>query len=535
MTGPPLYRQRIERRIINDMWIFTGTLTYILVLLICILSYAIDYLTNVIQVESFSQFLYTMQVSMGGAENTIMQILQGFFSKYALYVALATIVYGIVLRILLQARKNIKEGKPAFSRKGHEKAIRFGTAVCGVTAACVLAGQLRIGYNVLGIEQYKEEQNRFSSLYEDHYVKTDSSKVIFPQKKKNLIHIYVESLESTYASRELGGGFEDNLIPELTRLAKENTDFSARGEKTLNGGRVTNKTSWTVAGLVAQTSSTPIAMNNGEYTQNFDDARSFMPNVVSLGELLEEQGYQNVFMCGSDASYAGRSNYFEQHGNYEIIDWVSQRENGVLPANYKEWWGFEDAKLFEYAKEKLTQLARNDEPFNFTMLTADTHFKNGYLCEDCQDIYDEQMENVIACSDHRISEFVEWIEQQDFYQDSVIVISGDHLSMDGLIPAEVGRDYTRRTYFSVINGPEYTLDKTRDYTTLDIFPTTLEALGVQIDGHRLGLGTSLYADVPTLSEEMGFSEFNREIAYRSQYYEDVVLKGEPEPETKLFN
>lgn len=517
------------------MWIFIGTLTYILILLVCILSYAIDYLTNVIQVESFSQFLYTMQVSMGGAENTIMQILQGFFAEYALYVGAATIVYIILLRTLLQARRNIREGKPAFSRRGHEKAVRFGTCTCGFLAACMLAGQLVKGYDVLGIEQYRIEQNRFSRLYEDHYVKTDSSLVQLPEKKKNLIHIVVESMESSYADSSIGGGFDDNLIPQLSTIAKENTDFSASDDPMLNGARVTNKTSWTVAGLVAQTSSTPIAMDNGEYDQNFDGERRFMPNITTLGELLEEAGYTNAFLCGSDASYAGRANYFRQHGNYEITDWISQKEDGVLPSNYKEWWGFEDEKLFEYAKESLLDLSSRNEPFNFTMLTADTHFKNGYLCPDCPDLYEDQMKNVIACSDARIASFISWLQQQDFYEDTVVVISGDHLSMDGLIPAEVGREYTRRVFFTVINGPEYTLDKTRDYTTLDVFPTILEAMGASVEGHRLGLGTSLYADVPTLSEELGFSEFNSEIAYRSAYYESVILKGEPEEEKGIFH
>lgn len=508
------------------MWIFLGTLTYILILLICILSYAIDYLTNVIQVESFSQFLYTMNVSMGGAENTIMQILQGFFTGYLFWIVLATILYVYVLRTLIRARKNVKAGKPAFSRSSHQRLIRLSTALTGVVAACVFCSQLKIGYDVLGIEQYRQEQSYVSSLYEEHYAEPREITIRFPEKKKNLIHIYVESLESTYADLNSGGGFEDNLIPNLTRLAKENNDFSAPSDSAINGARVTNKTSWTVAGIVAQTSGTPLGSGNNEYKKNFEGEMEFMPHVTTLGQLLQQQGYVNVFLCGSDASYAGRSNYLQQHGDYQIIDWVSKREDGTLPENYKEWWGFEDSKLFAYAKEELTRLASKEQPFNFTMLTADTHFKDGYLCDDCPEIYDEQYENVIRCSDKRIAEFVAWIQQQDFYKDSVIIISGDHLSMDGLIPSEIDHSTIRRTYFNVINGPEKESQTTRQFSTLDIFPTTVEALGADIEGHRLGLGVSLYSDEPTLTEQMGFSAFNQEIAYRSNYYEQVILKGD---------
>lgn len=46
-------------------------------------------------------------------------------------------------------------------------------------------------------------------------------KITFPDKKKNLIYIYLESMEMTYSDIENGGGFTYNLIPELTKLAEE--------------------------------------------------------------------------------------------------------------------------------------------------------------------------------------------------------------------------------------------------------------------------------------------------------------------------
>ena len=36
--------------------------------------------------------------------------------------------------------------------------------------------------------------------------------------------------------------------------------------------------------------------------------------------------------------------------------------------------------LFEYAKNELTNLASSGQPFNFNMLTADTHHIGGYPC-----------------------------------------------------------------------------------------------------------------------------------------------------------
>lgn len=506
------------------MWIAAGTLAYILFLLICIGQYTIFYLTQNVQVASFSQLLYTLKVSMGGAENTIWQILGGFFSRYWLAVLVSTAVYGFFIWMIRKHRKSLKEQVTDVRLERTLSAVGVSSMAAVLLFSGLFGSTLYEGYNVLGIQKYLDERATVSTLYENYYVPAQEADISFPEKK-NIIWIFMESMESTYADRADGGTMDQNLIPNLTRTARENVDFSAEDDSRLNGAYVTNFSSWTIAGMVSQTSGTPLCLDNSEFTRNFDGENAFMPSLTSIGDLLYEQGYRNCLMVGSEAAYGGRANYFSQHGNYEIFDLQTARDEEKIPAGYKEWWGFEDAKLFDYAKEKISQMAKEDGPFNFTMLTADTHFKDGYLCEDCEEIYDEQMENVIHCSDHRVSEFLDWISEQDFADDTVVVLSGDHLNMDGLIPELTDEGYTRRAYFSVVNGPEYTLNKTREYTTLDIAPTVLEAAGARIEGSRIGLGTSLYSDVPTLTEELGFDSFNDQIAYRSNYYENVLLSG----------
>ena len=51
-----------------------------------------------------------------------------------------------------------------------------------------------------------------------------------------------------------------------------------------------------------------------------------------------------------------------------------------------------------------------------------------------------------------------------------------------------------------------------------MFPTVLTAVGVDIEGDRLGLGTNLFSERTTLPEEMGFDVFNRELELYSDYY-----------------
>ena len=199
-------------------------------------------------------------------------------------------------------------------------------------------------------------------------------------------------------------------------------------------------------------------------------------------------------------------------------------ENGLIPSDYKVWWGYEDQKLFEFAKEKLLQLSQGDEPFNLTMLTVDTHFEDGYVCEQCPTEYDTQYSNVMACSSRQVGEFLKWIQQQDFYENTTIVISGDHPTMDSDYCAEIDQEgnYDRRVFTAYINAAVYAQDQQeRTYSTFDNFPTTLAALGVQIDGDRLGLGTNLFSGTKTLLEEFGNSKVNAELKKKSEFIEKL--------------
>lgn len=75
-----------------------------------------------------------------------------------------------------------------------------------------------------------------------------------------------------------------------------------------------------------------------------------MPGVYSIGDILEKNGYQNLLLLGSDANFAGRKTYFQQHGNYQILDYNYAIEHKWIPSDYHVWWGYEDKKLFGNAK-----------------------------------------------------------------------------------------------------------------------------------------------------------------------------------------
>lgn len=376
-------------------------------------------------------------------------------------------------------------------------------------------------WTTLDVSAYANNQSEYSTFIDDNYVDPRNVALTFPERKRNLIYIYLESMENTYSSTENGGAFEQNVIPELTELSLQNENFSG-DDQTLNGGYAMPGATWTIGAMFAQ--STGLPMNIPIEKNSMNTQESFFPGIVSIGDILEDAGYSQTLMIGSDAEFGGRKLFYEEHGDYNIIDYKYALENNMIPYGYNVWWGYEDKRLFDFAKEELTDLAAQDEPFNLTLLTADTHFEDGYMCEDCPDLFgDNVYANVMACSSRQVSEFVQWVQEQPFYENTTIVISGDHLTMDSDFCEDVPEDYTRKVYTTYINAAaESQWEEYRTYTTFDNFPTTLASLGVGIEGERLGLGTNLFSGKSTLSEVYGYERESQEISKRSELIDELT-------------
>lgn len=377
---------------------------------------------------------------------------------------------------------------------------------------CFIYGLCQIHFFSYAFDQFKK-----TDFYEKYLVE---SVVISPKNKMNFIHIYLESMETTYAKREDGGDAKEDLLPYLTQLTKENISFS-QNEK-IGGARVLTGTGWTTGGIVASTSGLPLIFS---LKHKFcKDKVPFMPNVNTLGDILERDGYNRVFMIGSDASFGGRRSYFEQHGHYDIQDTVSLKKEGILDKDYHEFWGFEDDKLFEFAKHKIIELSKSNKPFDFEMLTVDTHHPYGYQSKNCKNLFKESLSNSIYHTDENLKDFMEWLKKQDFYENTVIVIQGDHTSMAAeYIHDTYSSAYDRRVWNTFIHSQaKPQKEKNRDFTTMDFYPTILAALGYKIKGDKLGLGTNLFSDQATLTEALQASEVDQQIKRNSNFYRSLM-------------
>ena len=365
--------------------------------------------------------------------------------------------------------------------------------------------------------KYIEGSFIHSSIYEEEYVDPSEIFFEFPEKKRNLIYVFVESLEIGDYAIENGGAFAQSCIPELYDLAENNITFNNnKGYDVLDG------CSWTIASMIGQTSGIPLSTQgiSGDIINRY----SYMPGAYSLGEILNKEGYINELMFGSDKAFAGRDYFFENHG-YEIKDITYLREMGYTNTENGNEWGAFDYQLYEAVKDELIELSALNEPFNLTMLTVDTHFPGGLVCPFCKEEYENQYANVYACASKQLDSFIDWVQNQPFYENTTIIITGDHHTMDKSFFSIIDEHgVSKKGYYVIINPAENcTPTEKRVLTTVDFFPTTVASLGIQWKENRLGLGANLFSEEETLAEKYGVDEFNKVLNQYSDYYNNIML------------
>ncbi len=463
---------------------------------------------------NFQEILYTMTSPLVGTDAGVaLKCLRACLPHICLA---ALFVLTAAVLVMLQRRFTADLSFQFRGRRRQADLFRLARRSMAAISVLALCWAFRALYVNLRVGQYIELRRNPTTIYEDRYVDPASVSITAPERKKNLIYLCLESMETSYASEEAGGSQpEYNYIPNLTALAQENLSFS--NSERLGGFRAVSGTTWTMGAIFAATSGLPFSFPVGENAMNRHS--EFASGCTTLGDILEENGYRSMFLCGSDATFGGRRLYYQQHGNYEICDLLTAREEGYIPEDYKVWWGYEDEILYQIAKDKLTGLAGSGQPFSFTMLTVDTHHVDGYVCSLCRDDYDSVTGNVVSCADRQAADFIRWCEEQDFYDNSVIVITGDHPRMDTSLVD--GLDYRDRTVYNCfLNCEAPARAVKREFTAVDLFPTVLSALGFEIEGDQLGFGVDLFSGSDTLSEVMGFQALDEEFAKYSPFVEE---------------
>lgn len=346
-----------------------------------------------------------------------------------------------------------------------------------------------------------------SDIYEKYY-QTPESRV--PENKKNVIVIFAESMEDSFADEKYWG---ENLIPNLSKLKKEGISF--KGYYSLNG------TNWTLASNVSTFCGVPLRMQLRDKLGL--ETKQFIPNAKCLPDLTHELGYYNVFVTSTYLSFVGTDVFVSEHhfdeiyGNDEIIAEGDATFNDVG----LESFGLNDVKLFEFARHKIRKLAQKDMPFLMSIQTLDTHFPSGWVHPSCKVKYGDTRD-AIKCSDKIIYDFIRWCQKQDFWKNTVLIVVGDHLMMTSSDIAKLSEVYPNREIYNVILE-EGVREKIifKPYSMTDWSATIADKAGFVKDG-KFGLGVSLLKNKETLTEKLGAQKFEEEVLKNSSVYNRLL-------------
>lgn len=355
-----------------------------------------------------------------------------------------------------------------------------------------------------GFIEYQIVSRQQSSLYEEEYVFPDKITYTFPEKKRNLILIYLESFEDNLQHAE---NYEKNLIPNLQALQQQGQ--TSHQHYSVHG------TDYSIAALVSSLCGVPL-----RYRPENDifSRRYMLPQAICLPEILQNNGYQTTIFKAADITFTDVNVFASNHGFDKAAGFDELKQQ--LPVDELEhhlgaFGGLKDSTLFELAKKQLENFSP-ERPFMLTLFTLDTHTPNHFKAPECPQLFGD-IRDAYMCTDKSVSDFVTWLKQSPYWENTSVVIVGDHL-----LPTRIKtKGHPKRGIYNVfLNLPEnLKINADKPFTTVDLAPSILEALDIRLAPRAFGLGRSLFAEAPALVEKQNFRAFNLNLIKKSKIYD----------------
>ena len=244
-------------------------LIFLLLIFSFFLYFSLQYLLDNWEELTVEEILYHIKSPMGGASESLVQLF-----------ILSVLLPAVGLSVLLIFFYFLPEKKfPLISRTIFFAKKKMYLGFCFFIALLFFSLTLIDAWDSISLGSYLSSQLRSSKFIEENYVDPKGIELHFPEKKRNLIYIYMESTELTFMDEAHGGAFPDNLLPEMTALSKEGEDFSGAGESR-NGGIALPGATWTMGAIFAQSTGLPLKISIEQ--NSMDSKRGRLYTKVSL-------------------------------------------------------------------------------------------------------------------------------------------------------------------------------------------------------------------------------------------------------------
>ena len=455
---------------------------------------------------SLEQLLYHLQYGMDGLVTMDTGIVRSFILvtialPFAIAFLLVTIEYATAMYMVYNSRHWFAQSMRIF------KLHRLRTFYWFIGHRAPLYTLiLAIFYFAFQFSISAFVHNQFGKDYfGEHYVYPQTVKVL-PKphvKPKNLVLIYVESLEDTYRDQQK---FGRNLLQRLDSLH----GVSFKHYQQVMG------THWTIAGITATQCAVPlknVTLFDGK-TQG-ENVKSFLPGAICLGDVLHEAGYHNVYMGGDALLFSGKGKFFKDHHFDEVYGREELKNN--LTQKDMHFWGLYDDDLLAAAKRKLQQMHATSQPFNLTITTIDTHGPDGYFSKTCKKSGAKDFKDLVECTSNQVADFVLFMRKNDYLKDTNVVIIGDHLAMYN--PEYRALDRTKQRYiYNQFIGSNVISKNRENLLHFDLFPTILDFIGFEVQGGKLGLGFNAISSGTPLPPVTRYEEMEEDLLNKSEKY-----------------
>lgn len=328
---------------------------------------------------------------------------------------------------------------------------------------------------------------------------------------RNVFAIQAESLQTFALNRAING---QEITPVLNELI---------GDESIYFNRYYEQVGW------GNTSDSEFISHNGFYpSKRVFSYKAYEDNdFMTLPISLKEKGYSTMAFHGNYGDFWNREAVYPSQGLDTFISLEDLEED--------EWIniGISDGSLFNQSFDFIKKMP---QPFYSFYVTVTSHhpftlpeeYKQLDLGGQYFDTVLGNYLNTVSYLDDQIGEFIQRLKNEDFYDNSMIVIYGDHKGLDmrdeeanDLISTFLGKEYKedemhRVPFIIHIPGGDVQKELNTVGGQIDFYPTMANLLGVELKSHST-FGKDL------LNTEKGFVAMQSHVAQGSFIDDDMVF------------
>lgn len=271
--------------------------------------------------------------------------------------------------------------------------------------------------------------------------------------KKNVVIIILES----FGNENVGVGF----TPFLDSLQQQSYSFK--------NGFANGKLS--IDAVPSTLSSIPSLMNNALITSSYS-----LNEIYGLPKILKNNGYSTSFFHGA---FNGSQN-FDQYCKVAGFDEYYGKDEYVGPASFDGKWGVFDEDFMQFFCSKLSSFK---QPFFSSIFTISSH--NPYTVpEKYKGKFPKGKTKIlesIAYTDYALKQFFEAAKKEDWYKNTVFVLTADHTSSEPILAkhkTNVGKFRIPILFFDPSN-PELKGSSDKNFQQIDIMPSLIDYLNIK--------------------------------------------------------